>query len=43
MRKWYAEGLVKQKETVIEGIENSVKAFIGLFTGTNIGKMLVKL
>jgi len=41
--KWIAEGKIKWKETVIEGIENAPKAFIGLFKGENFGKMLVKI
>ena len=43
MGKWIAEGKIKWKETIIEGIENSPKAFIGLFTGENFGKMLVRI
>ncbi len=34
---------LKHKETVVEGIEHAVDAFLGLFQGTNIGKMVVKL
>jgi len=30
------------KETIVQGIENAPKAFLGLFTGENFGKMLVK-
>jgi NADPH-dependent curcumin reductase CurA len=36
-------GKLKHKETVVEGIENAVSAFLGLFQGQNIGKMVVKL
>jgi NADPH-dependent curcumin reductase CurA len=43
MAKLVSEGRIKWKETVIEGIENSPKAFISLFKGENFGKMLVKL
>ena len=43
MVKWYSGGLIKQKETIVEGIENSVDAFLGLFSGENIGKMIVKM
>jgi NADPH-dependent curcumin reductase CurA len=43
MAKWVGEGKIKWKETVIEGIENAPKAFLGLFKGENFGKMLVKI
>jgi NADPH-dependent curcumin reductase CurA len=43
MEKWIAEGRIKWKETVIDGIENAPKAFIGLFKGVNFGKMLIRL
>ncbi len=36
-------GKLKNKETVVGGIEQAVGAFIGLFAGKNIGKMVVKL
>ena len=41
--KWIAEGKIKWKETIIEGIENAPRAFIGLFKGENFGKMIVKV
>ncbi len=43
MRKWMAEGQLKYKETILEGIERAPDALIGLFTGLNTGKMLVRL
>ena len=43
MRGWVAEGQMKYRETVFEGIELAAHALIGLFTGENIGKALVKL
>jgi len=43
MGKWIAEGKIKWKETVINGIENAPKAFIGLFKGENFGKMIVRI
>jgi len=43
MSKWIAEGKIKWKETIVEGIENASAAFIGLFQGKNFGKMVVKL
>ena len=41
--RWIAEGNVKWKETIVEGIESAPQAFIGLFKGENLGKMLVRI
>jgi len=43
MGGWIASGQVKSRETVREGIDATPGAFLDLFTGGNIGKMLVKL
>ena len=43
MSGWIKSGKMKYHETIFEGIENAPAAFIGLFDGTNNGKMLVKL
>ena len=43
MGDYLRTGKVKNKETVVEGIDQAVSAFLGLFVGTNIGKMVVKL
>jgi NADPH-dependent curcumin reductase CurA len=43
LRRWEQEGLLVHRETVVEGIESCVDALNGLFTGANIGKMLVKV
>jgi NADPH-dependent curcumin reductase CurA len=43
MSGWIKSGQVKYHETIIEGIENAPSAFMGLFDGSNNGKMLVKL
>jgi NADPH-dependent curcumin reductase CurA len=40
---WVQEGRLRHRETIVEGIENAPRAFIGLFTGENIGKMLVRV
>jgi NADPH-dependent curcumin reductase CurA len=36
-------GTVKHMETVVKGIDEAVGAFIGLFQGRNVGKMVVEL
>lgn len=43
MGAWVREGKVKWEETVENGIENAPQAFLNLFSGANLGKMLVKL
>ena len=40
---WIADGKIKWEETIVDGIENAPKAFLGLFTGENMGKMLVRI
>ncbi len=40
---YFRAGKLKNKETVVDGIDQAVDAFIGLFHGHNIGKMVVKL
>ena len=43
MGPWVSNGTVKSRETVVGGLENMPDAFLGLFTGENTGKMLVRL
>jgi len=42
MGRWILSGKFKVKDTIINGIDNAPQAFCGLFTGKNIGKMVVK-
>ncbi|MGA9118174.1 MAG: NADP-dependent oxidoreductase [Bacteroidota bacterium] len=43
LAKWLKEKRLKYRESVTEGLENTPKAFIGLFAGANLGKQLVKV
>ena len=43
LSRWVAEGKLKYAETIVEGFENTPLAFIGLFTGENLGKQIVKV
>ncbi len=40
---WLAEGKLKYRETVVEGLENAPSAFIGMLKGENFGKQIVKI
>jgi len=42
-QEWVRDGRLRYRETVIDGIENAPRAFLGLLRGENIGKMLVKV
>lgn len=43
LAKWYMTGQLKDQESIVEGLENTVSAFLGLFEGKNIGKQIVKV
>lgn len=43
LAQWLSEGKMKYAETVVEGFENTPQAFIGLFSGENLGKQIVKV
>jgi len=40
---WVAEGKIKYRESVVEGLENAPRGLIALLQGGNFGKQLVKL
>ena len=40
---YLADGRITYRETVVEGLDRAPEAFIGLFEGDNVGKMLVRL
>jgi NADPH:quinone reductase len=43
LAEWLAAGKLKYAESIVEGFENTPQAFIGLFTGQNLGKQIVKV
>jgi NADPH-dependent curcumin reductase CurA len=43
MGEMLASGKLQRQETVHEGLESAPDAFLGLFSGGNTGKMLVKI
>ncbi|MFC6732206.1 MULTISPECIES: NADP-dependent oxidoreductase [unclassified Haladaptatus] len=43
LASWVASGDIEYRESVVEGFENAPEAFLGLFSGDNIGKQLVKV
>jgi len=43
LERWLREGRLKYRESVVEGLRNAPKAFIGLLSGKNLGKQLIKL
>jgi len=43
LRRWEQDGALQHRETILEGLDSCVDALNGLFTGANIGKMLVKI
>lgn len=43
MSKWIADGKIKYKEDIVEGLDNAVGAFQGLLEGNNFGKLLIQV
>ncbi len=41
LAEWLRAGQLKYKETVVEGLENTPQAFLGMLKGENIGKEVV--
>ncbi len=40
---WFKEGKLKNNDTIVEGIENFHKAFLKLFSGDKLGKLVLKV
>ena len=43
MGAWVADGKVKIREDMVDGLENAPKAFAGLLEGENFGKVVVRI
>jgi len=43
LTQWLSEGKLKYTETIIEGFDKLPEAFLGLFSGINQGKLLVRV
>lgn len=43
MSEWLATGAIKVREDVTDGLEHAPAAFIGMLTGANVGKTLVRI
>ncbi|WP_053385340.1 NADP-dependent oxidoreductase [Leucobacter celer] len=43
MTEWFAAGSIAYDETIVDGIEHTVDAFLDMMRGANTGKMLVKI
>jgi NADPH-dependent curcumin reductase len=41
--RWLAEGKIRYREDVVEGLENAPEALIGMLKGRNFGKLLVRV
>jgi NADPH:quinone reductase len=41
--QWLREGKMKYAENIVDGFENTPNAFLGLFSGENLGKQLVRV
>lgn len=40
---WLAEGKLSPAEHIVDGIEKTPEAFVGLFEGINVGKLVIKV
>jgi NADPH-dependent curcumin reductase CurA len=40
---WLAQGKLKSKEDIVEGLQNFPEALLKLFSGENSGKLMIRL
>jgi NADPH-dependent curcumin reductase CurA len=43
MSTWVAQGRIKYREDIVDGLENAPEAFIGMLKGKNFGKLIVRV
>ena len=43
MTGWVRDGSIQYREHVVQGLDSSVSAFLGLLRGENFGKLLVRV
>lgn len=43
MSAWLAEGKIVYREDMVDGLEHAPRAFLGLFSGQNFGKLVVRV
>ena len=43
MGTWIKSGQIKYREDIVEGLENAPEAFLRLFSGANLGKLVIKV
>jgi NADPH-dependent curcumin reductase CurA len=43
LAQWVADGSLEHRESIVTGLEQAPKAFLGLFSGDNIGKQVVSV
>ena len=43
LTEWVTSGRIVYRESIVDGLENAAAAFVGLFSGANTGKQLVRV
>ena len=43
LAEWLRDGKIQYTENIVDGFDKTIEAFLGLFSGENLGKQLVKV
>jgi NADPH-dependent curcumin reductase CurA len=43
LSRWFMEGKIKYRVDLVEGLENAASAVNRLFSGANVGKLVLKI